>query len=106
MRVLIPPAWAGDFTMNRTRHTAEQNIRKLKAAEHLISKGKTVIEVCRVLEVTQPAYHRWRQQYAGMQAEEANRSTQLEKENARLKKLFAEAELQKAMLKDFAEGNF
>jgi hypothetical protein len=56
--------------------------------------------------VTQPTYHRWRQQYGGMQAEEARRLTQLEKENARLKKLLAEAELEKAMLKDLAEGNF
>ena len=59
-----------------------------------------------VIEVTQPTYHRWRQQYGGMQAEEARRLTQLEKENARLKKLLAEAELEKAMLKDLAEGNF
>jgi hypothetical protein len=42
----------------------------------------------------------------GMQAEEARRLTQLEKENARLKKLLTEAELEKAMLKDLAEGNF
>jgi len=69
--------------MKRTRHTAEQIIRKLKTAEQLIAQGKTVADVCRVIEVTQ-----------------------LEKENARLKKLLAEAELEKAMLKDLAEGNF
>ena len=86
--------------MKRTRHTAEQIIRKLKTAEQLIAQGKTVVEVCRVIEVTQPTYHRWRQQYGGMQAEEARRLTQLEKENARLKKLLAEAELEKAMPKD------
>jgi putative transposase len=87
--------------MKCTRHTAEQIIRKLKTAEQLIAQGKTVIEVCRVIEVTQPTYHRWRQQYGGMQAEEARRLTQLEKENARLWpkaspkewKLLAEAEL-------------
>ena len=89
--------------MKRTRHTAEQIIRKLKTAD---AQGKTVVEVCRVIEVTQPTYHRWRQQYGGMQAEEARHLTQLEKENARLKKAFAEAELEKAMLKDLAEGNF
>ena len=69
--------------MNRTRHTAEQIIRTLKTAEQLIAQGKTVADVCRVIEVTQ-----------------------LEKENARLKKLLAEAELEKAMLKELAEGNF
>ena len=53
-------------------------------AEQLIAQGKTGAEICRVLEVTQPTYHRWRQHYGGMQAEEARRLTQLEKENARL----------------------
>lgn len=80
------------------RHTAEQIIRKLKTAEQLIAQGKTVADVCRAIEVTQPTYHRWKQQYGGMQAEEAKRLTQLEMENARLKKLLAEAELEKAML--------
>jgi hypothetical protein len=53
-------------------------------AEQLIAQGKTVADVCRVIEVTQPTYRRWRQQYGGMQAEEARRQTQLKKENARL----------------------
>jgi putative transposase len=53
-------------------------------AEQLIAQGKTVADVCRMIEVTQPPWHRWRQQYGGMQAEEARRLTQLEKENARL----------------------
>ena len=55
--------------MKRTRHTAEQIIRKLKTAEQLLAQDKTVVEVCHVIEVTQPRYHRWRQQYGGMQAE-------------------------------------
>ena len=65
--------------MNRSRYTVEQIIRKPKTAEQLIAQGKTVVEVCRVIEVTQPTYHRWRQQYGGMQPEEARRLTQLEK---------------------------
>jgi len=44
-----------------SRHTAEQIIRKLKTAEQLIAQGKTVADVCRVIEVTQPTDHRWRQ---------------------------------------------
>jgi putative transposase len=91
--------------MKRTRHTSEQIIRKLKTDETLIAQWKTVVDVCRVIKVTQPTYHRWRQQYRGMQVEEARRLTQLEKENARLKELLAEAELENAMLKDPAEGN-
>ena len=65
-------------------------------AEQLIAQGRTVADVCRVIEMTQPTYHRWRQQYGGMQAEEARRLTQLEKEKARLKKLLPEAELEKS----------
>ena len=53
MRVLNRPDWAGDFTMKRIRHTAEQIIRKLKTAEQLIAQGKTVADVCRAIEVTQ-----------------------------------------------------
>ncbi|QPN66301.1 transposase [Synechococcus sp. CBW1006] len=64
----------------------------------MITQGKTVADVCRAIEVPQLTYHRWKQQYGGMQAEEAKRLNQLEKENARLKKLLAEAELEKAML--------
>jgi putative transposase len=90
MRVLIRPDWAGDSAMKRIRHTAEQIIRKLKTAEQLITQGKTVADVCRAIEVTQPTYHRWKQQYGGMQADEAKRLTQLKK----------------AMLKELAEGNF
>ena len=63
--------------MKRTRHTpvAEgfsagvQIIRKLKTADQLIAQGKAVVDVCRVIEVTQPTYHRWRQQYGGMQSD-------------------------------------
>jgi hypothetical protein len=60
--------------MKRTRHTAEQIIRKLKTADQLIPQGKTVADVCRLIEVTQPTYHRW-QQYGGMQAKGARRLT-------------------------------
>ena len=57
--------------MKRIRHSAEQITRKLKAAEQLIAQCKTIADVCRAIELTQPTYHRWKQQYSGMQAEEA-----------------------------------
>ncbi len=72
----------------------------------LIAQGKTVSDVSRAMEDSQHTYPRWRQLHGGMQAEEAKRLTQLEKENGRLKKLLADAELEKAMLKVLAEGNF
>ena len=52
MRVFIRPDWAGDSTMKRIRHTAEQIIRKLKTAEQLIAHGKTVADVCHAIDVT------------------------------------------------------
>jgi transposase-like protein len=69
--------------MKRTRHTTERVIRKFRTAEQLIAQGKNDAEVSRDIEVTQPTYYHWRQQYGGMQDEEARRLTQPEKENAR-----------------------
>lgn len=90
----------------RKRHNPEQIVRKLQDAERLMNAGKSVAQVCQTLEVSEATFHRWRNQFGGMKCEEAKRLKELEHENARLKKLLAEAELDKAMLKDLAEGNF
>jgi transposase-like protein len=95
-----------DFTMKRRRHTPEQVIRKLREADRLLAEGKDVDEVARYLEVSPQTYHRWRNQFGGMKADDAKRLKELERENARLKKLLAEAELDKAMLKEIAEGKW
>jgi transposase-like protein len=92
--------------MKRRRHTPEQVIRKLTEADKLLAEGKTIEEVCRHLEITESTFHRWRNQFGGMKANDAKRLKELEHENARLKKLLAEAELAKSMLKELAEGNF
>lgn len=95
-----------DFTMKRRRHTPEQIVRKLRTADALLAEGNEVAEVARQLEISEQTYHRWRNQYGGMKADDAKRLKELERENGRLKKLLAEAELDKAMLKELAEGNF
>jgi putative transposase len=95
-----------DFTMKRRRHTPEQIVRKLRTADGLLAAGKDVGEVARQLEVSEQTYHRWRNQYGGMKADDAKRLKELERENGRLKKLLAEAELDKSMLKELAEGKF
>ena len=59
-----------------------------------------VADVCRALEVSAATYHRRQQLYGGMKATEAKRLKELEQENTRLKRLLAEAELDKAMLKE------
>ena len=95
-----------DFTMKRRRHTPEQVVRKLRTADALLAEGKDVAEVARALEVSEQTYHRWRNQYGGMKADDAKRLKELERENGRLKRLLADAELDKLMLKELAEGNF
>ena len=92
--------------MKRRRHTPEQIIRKLREVDRLVAEGKTVDEVARHLEISDQTLHRWRAQYGGMKADDAKRLRELERENALLKKLLAEAELDKSMLKEIAEGNF
>ena len=89
----------------RRRHTPEQIIRKLRDADALLSAGKTIAEVVQALEISEQTFHRWRNQYGGMKAEEARRLKALEEENKRLKRLLAEAELDKAILRDVLEGN-
>jgi len=90
----------------RKRHSAEQIIRKLEDADRRLMAGQSIGQVCQSLEVSEATYHRWRNQFGGMKAEEAKRLKELEKENARLKRLVADLMLDKAMLKDLAEGNF
>jgi putative transposase len=92
--------------VKRRRHTPEQVIRKLREADRLLAEGKTVEEVARHLEISEQTLHRWRAQYGGMKADDAKRLRELERENSQLKKLLAEAELDKAMLKEIAKGNF
>ena len=96
----------GLTTMKRHRHTPEQIVRKLREGDRSLNEGKDMTEVLRHLEIAESTGNRWRSQYGGMKADEAKRLRQLEVENARLKKLLAEAELDKAMLKELAEGNF
>jgi putative transposase len=88
------------------RHSPEQIVRKLRDADAMVAAGKTIGEVCQALEVSEQTFHRWRQQYGGMKAEEAKRLRELEEENKRLKRLLAEAELDKAILKEALEGNY
>jgi transposase-like protein len=93
------------MSRGRRRHSAEQIIGKLRDADAMLAGGKTIGEVCQALEVSEQTFHRWRNQYGGMKAEEAKRLKKLEEENRRLKKLLAEAELDKAILREVLEGN-
>ena len=86
--------------------TPEQIVRKLRTAEVELAKGLSIKAVCKKLGVTDQTYDRWRKEYGGMQVDQARRLKELEKQNARLKRLRADAELDKAILKEAAKGNF
>jgi transposase-like protein len=92
--------------MKGKRHTPDQIIVKLREADAMLGTGATIGQVCQKLAVTEATFHRWRNQYGGMKANEAKRLKELEQENARLKKLVAEQALANAMLKEVAEGNW
>jgi putative transposase len=92
--------------MKRRRHTPEQVIRKLREAERLIGEGKTIPEAVKELGISEQTYHRWRNQYGGMKANDAKRLKELERENARLKRIVADQALNIDALKEIAKGNW
>ena len=92
--------------MKRKRHTPDQIIRKLRDAEAQIAAGAKIADVCKKLGVSEVTFHRWRAQYGGMKSNQAKRLRDLERENARLKKLVAEQALDLDILKEVAKGNF
>lgn len=90
----------------RRRHTPEQIIRKLREGEKLLGQGAELLEVLKHLEITEATWYRWRNQYGGMKADDAKRLKDLERENARLKKMVAEQALDIDMLKELNRGNW
>jgi len=92
--------------MGRRRFTAEQVINMLRETEVLLNEGSTVGEVCRKVGISEQTYYRWRKDYGGMREDQAKRLKELEKENARLKKLVADLSLDKDIPKEAARGNF
>jgi len=92
--------------MGRKRYSPEQIIRRLREAEVMLSKGMTVGEAARKLGVTDQTYYRWRREYGGLRTDQAKRLKELERENARLKRMVAELSLDNQVLKEVASGEF
>jgi len=92
--------------MAKEYFTSEQIISKVREAEVLISQGKTVAKASRAIEISEQSYYRWRREYGGMGTEQAHRLKEMEKENARLKRLVADLSLDNAILKETVRGNF
>lgn len=84
--------------MKRSRFTEEQIIGMLREHE----AGMKTSDVCRKHGISQPTFYKWKAKFGGLDVSEARRLKALEGENARLKKLLAEAMLDNAMLKDIA----
>ena len=92
--------------MARKRYSPEQIIGYLREVEILLSKGSTVPQMCRKIGIAEQTYYRWRKEYGSLSVDQARRLKEMEKENIRLKKLVADLSLDKAILKEAAEGKY
>ena len=92
--------------MKRKQFSAEQIVNKLRQAEVAVAQGQTVAQACKAIGITEQTYYRWRKEYGGLKTDQAKRLKELERENARLKRLLADAELDKAILREAADPNF
>ena len=92
--------------MPRQRFTPEQMIGKLREVEVVVARGATISEACRGIGVSEQTLYRWRREYGGMKVDQAKRLQELERENARLKRLVADQALDNAILREVAQGNF
>jgi transposase len=89
----------------KKRYTDEQIVMKLRVADVELGKGRTVAEVCKLIEVNEQTYYRWRQKYGGMKPEMVKYLRELERENAQLKKIVADQALDNLILKEAAKVN-
>ncbi len=90
----------------KKRHTPEQIVRKLRQADEKLAAGASIPEVARQLEISEATFHRWRNQYGGMKADAMKRLKELQKENARLKRIVADQAVDIQILKEVSRGNF
>lgn len=88
----------------KKRQNGQQVVAKLRQADVLIGQGKTIPEVCREIEVSEQTYYRWRQKYGGMSPDMIKQHRELQKENARLRRVVADQALDIAILKEAAVG--
>ena len=92
--------------MKAKRHTPNQVIAKLREAERMLGEGKKVPEVAKALEISENTFHRWRNQYGGMKADDMKELKELRRENSTLKRIVADKELEIEAHKEISRGNF
>ena len=88
------------------KYKPEQIVTLLRQIEVGLANGKSTPQACKEAEITAQTYYRWRKEFGGLKLDQAKRLKELERENAKLKRLVAELSLEKQILKDVAEGNF
>jgi len=91
--------------MPRRTFTPEQIVAKLRQIEVLMAAGKAAALASKEADISEQTYYRWRKEYGGLELDQAKRMKDLERENARLKRLVADLSLEKQVLKDIASGN-
>jgi transposase-like protein len=91
--------------MPRKSYTIEQIISKLRESEVLLSQGQAVGDICRSFNISEQTYYRWRKEYGGIRTDQVRQLKELEKENARLKKLVADLSLDNSILRETVRGN-
>ncbi len=92
--------------MGRQRFTPEQIIAKLRETDVLVGRGSTAVEACRQIGISEQTLYRWRKEYGGLKVDQARRMKDLERENARLKRLVADLALDKAILQEASKLTF
>lgn len=92
--------------MKRKTHTPEQIVKKLRQADARLAEGLKMDQICKELGVSDATYYKWRKEYGHMKTDQVKQLKQLQKENARLKKLVADLSLDKAILKEAISGNY
>ena len=88
------------------RYKAEEIVMMLREIEISINQGMDVVQACRQVGISDQSYYRWRKEYGGMKIDQAKKYKELERENARLKRLVADLSLDNSMLKEISRGNF
>ncbi|WP_162815829.1 transposase, partial [Microvirga aerophila] len=85
--------------MPKKRFSSEQIIAKVRQIEVQLAQGKSIALACKEAAISEQSYFRWRKEYGGLQIEQAKRLKDLERENARLRRLVADLSLEKQILK-------
>jgi transposase-like protein len=92
--------------MARKHYSTEQIIGMLREAEVRLSQGQTIGVICKGFGISEQSYYRWRRDYGGLKLDQAKRTTELERENDRLRKAVSALTRDTLILKEALEGKY